>query len=278
MIWRANLGVGEFSQAGGVRATAAYSNGTIFVATNVLSTISLLTGAIVGSSLPGEGANIYALNAETGETRWKQNVGSTIDGSLVIANGVLYHIENNLGFFARDPATGKELWSVTLKLFFGAGPSILNGRIYLSAGYNVASNSTSLPNTDGSQIISFGLDAPTTPKVWQARVDDPEKPFTEPECETAVAMASDWPGGGKPSAACTSCLCQCNATAAGNCDSCWLQAPCAAKSCNLSQPGNDMHLCMSLNCEGKLVPGYVFEDSVQVAPCAVKCATMCGFN
>jgi hypothetical protein len=153
----------------------------------------------------------------------------------------------------------------------------VNGRLYLSAGYDVVTITTLGSNIDGGQLISFGLDAPAMPKSWDATVADELEPFDQAKCERVVAMAEDWPSGASPSASCASCLCACDATAAGNCDTCWSQQTCAVQNCAFSAPGEDMHACMSFFCVTKLLPPYRFERSVAVAPCAIQCESQCGF-
>ena len=173
--------------------------------------------------------------------------------------------------------TGRVLWNVGFpQTAIGAGPSVVNGRIYLSAGYNVVSLDTAASLTAGSQLISYGLEADEKPKVWEAAVEMP-KQFTLEQCRSALAMPGDWPEGGKPSAACAACLCECDANAAANCDTCWPQAQCAAQICWFAAAGEDMHNCMSLLCTYKLVPATLFERAVEIAPCATKCAATCGF-
>lgn len=277
LVWKVeNLGVGAFHQAGGVRTTAAVHDGTIYVASNILSQLSLIQASLTGGLLPGEGSVLHALDAATGAMRWQQMIERTVDGSFVFANGVLYHAANGLGLIARDPATGQELWRAPIALSIGAGPSVISGRIYLSAGYNVFSTDTATPNTTGGQVMSFGLDGPDTPTIVQARVDPP-KMYDQASCQTAVRMASDWPAHESPSPECVSCLCSCDPTAAGNCDVCWLQAPCAVANCGLSAQGDALHTCMAISCVSKLLPSDVFERSVAIAPCANRCAQQCGW-
>jgi hypothetical protein len=39
----------------------------------------------------------------------------------------------------------------------------------------------------------------------------------------------------------------------------------------------ELRTCMSYACTAKLVPSNVFERSVEVAPCVIQCADVCGF-
>jgi polyvinyl alcohol dehydrogenase (cytochrome) len=276
LVWRRDgLGIGAFNQAGGVRTTAAVYDGTIYLASNILNELSLAAAAVTGTLAPGEGANIHALDAHTGEPRWQVNVPCTIDGGMVVANDVLFHACTMSGLYARDPKTGEQLWTTPFAYNMGAAISVIDGRIYLAAGYDVVTITTIGSNRDGGQVISLGLDAPATPKVWQAEVANEIAPFDPPRCEAELAMSRDWPSGAAPSAQCSSCLCACDATAAGNCGTCWAQQSCAVQNCAFSAPGDDMHACMSFFCIAKLLPPYLFERGVAVAPCAIQCSNVC---
>jgi outer membrane protein assembly factor BamB len=57
----------------------------------------------------GDG-NVYALDAATGEQRWKFKTGDVVHASPAFADGVLFFGSWDSYFYAVDAATGKEKW------------------------------------------------------------------------------------------------------------------------------------------------------------------------
>ena len=207
----------------------------------------------------------YAADAQTGELRWRRRV------AVAVSRGTPLVTEDRVSgtLYARDLRDGTELWNARLPGSPGAGPSVVDGRVYVSAGMD--------PNganvTGGGFVSSFGLGAgPLT--VWQIPPGAVE-PLTAAECREKRHLSIDLRG--ELASECVDCVCGCDATAAGNCDACWALAPCARLNCSVAAPGDEMRACMKQFCSTKLLTNDLFERAVDAAPCALRCAQPCGF-
>lgn len=259
-VWQTKLELGPVPQFGGVTVTAAVEGETIYVASNHLETGSFVGTA--GDHDPNDFSVLYALDTGTGQPRWSVKLPAPMAGSFAIANGVLYHPVVNRKFFARDLKTGAELWSTTLGNDPGSGVSVVDGRVYVSAGMAL----TGLPTENGGFVYSFGLEQGPV-AIREARVDTLE-PFTESQCQAKLDSA-------EVSETCSSCLCDCDPTAAGHCGSCSTLADCTALFCAFSAPGDETRSCLADYCNAKLLPSYVFDRAVDAAPCLSQCALAC---
>jgi polyvinyl alcohol dehydrogenase (cytochrome) len=259
LIWRTNLEIGPFPSFGGVTTTAAVYGDTIYVASNHLE-----TGAFISSDDddPADFSYLYALEAATGRERWKIKLPAPMAGTFAIANGVLYHPTVNRTLFARDLTNGAELWSTKLLNDPGSGPSIVDGRVYMSAGMAL----TTLPTAPGGFVSCFGLD--DTKLIEREAPKDVVEPLDEPACKEAL---KDDPR----SAECKDCMCACQPTAAGHCSSCSTLDECVRTYCSLAQAGDAMQRCLEQSCNAKLLPSFVFEREVELAPCVLECTRQC---
>jgi len=84
-----------------------------------------LSSAVLGADVvyfgSGDG-NVYALNADTGELRWRFATGNVVHASPALAAGTLYVGSWDGYFYALEAATGKERW----RFKTGADPEIHN--------------------------------------------------------------------------------------------------------------------------------------------------------
>jgi outer membrane protein assembly factor BamB len=85
ILWRAPL-------PGPIRSTAAVSDGTVYV----------------GSA----GGFLHALDALTGEERWRYEAGAAVHGSPAVLDGVVYVTDLNSTLHAVEAGTGGRLWRV----------------------------------------------------------------------------------------------------------------------------------------------------------------------
>ncbi|HKP58941.1 MAG TPA: PQQ-binding-like beta-propeller repeat protein [Polyangiales bacterium] len=260
-VWRANLEIGPYVQFGGVTTTAAVHGDTIYVASNHLEKMQWV---IDGTHDPADYSNLYALDTATGAERWKLKLDAGMAGSFAIANGILYHSIVNRTLYARDLKDGKALWSAKLGNDPGSGPSVVDGRVFVSAGMALTAV---LPTEIGGFVSSFALDAGPV-MVREARKDVLE-PFTREACEAKLNKE-------RGSATCAACLCECDATAAGHCGSCSTLADCTASWCASAAAGAEMKECLANFCNAKLLPSFVFDQAVELAPCSIRCAASCG--
>jgi len=85
----------------------------------------------------GDG-NLYALNAASGELRWKFKTGDVVHSSPAIANGVVYFGSWDSYFYAIDAGTGKEKWRFHggedpmshNQVGFESSPAVVDGVVY----------------------------------------------------------------------------------------------------------------------------------------------------
>ena len=54
--------------------------------------------------------NLYAIDALTGDERWRYATFGRIDDRPVLADGILYVTSSDLAMYAISAATGAELW------------------------------------------------------------------------------------------------------------------------------------------------------------------------
>lgn len=87
---------------------------------------------VVGDGLvhvPAGPGSLYTLDAETGDVRWRRDVG-IVQASPALADGTLYVATREDGLFALDAATGDTIWQRPFEMAF-AGPVVVGDRVYL---------------------------------------------------------------------------------------------------------------------------------------------------
>ncbi len=93
---------------------------------------SLRQGAVYFGS--GDG-NLYALDAASGELRWKFKTGDVVHSSPALVDGVLFFGSWDSYFYAVDAATGKEKWRfhsgedplIHNQVGFQSSPAVVDG-------------------------------------------------------------------------------------------------------------------------------------------------------
>ncbi len=106
-----------------MRATADMVNATPAVASGVVYVSS-------------DDNNVYALDAATGSELWSVDIGwSNLPSSPTVANGVVYvgGWKGGAGLYAVDAATGAQLFRYSKPGWVGASPTVVDGRVYVSA-------------------------------------------------------------------------------------------------------------------------------------------------
>jgi outer membrane protein assembly factor BamB len=101
-----------------------------------LSSPVVVGGAVYFGS--GDG-NLYALDAATGELKWKFKTGDVIHASPAYADGVLFVGSWDSYFYAVDAATGKEKWkfhggedpAIHNQVGFQSSAAVVNGVVYV---------------------------------------------------------------------------------------------------------------------------------------------------
>jgi len=100
-----------------------------------LSSPVVAGGAVYFGS--GDG-NVYALDAATGQLKWKFHTGDVVHASPAYADGVLYFGSWDSYFYAIDAATGTEKWrfhggedpAIHNQVGFQSSPAIVDGVVY----------------------------------------------------------------------------------------------------------------------------------------------------
>jgi len=85
----------------------------------------------------GDG-NLYALESDTCDLRWKFKTGDVVHASPALADGVLFFGSWDSYFYAVDAATGKEKWRfhggedpmMHNQVGFQSSPAVVNGTVY----------------------------------------------------------------------------------------------------------------------------------------------------
>jgi outer membrane protein assembly factor BamB len=101
-----------------------------------LSSPVVVQGAVYFGS--GDG-NLYALDAATGDLKWKFKTGDVIHASPAYADGVLFVGSWDSYFYAVDAATGKEKWKfhggedplIHNQVGFQSSAAVVNGVVYV---------------------------------------------------------------------------------------------------------------------------------------------------
>ena len=100
-----------------------------------LSSPVVANGAVYFGS--GDG-NLYALDASSGELRWKFKTGDVVHASPAFADGVLFFGSWDSYFYAVDAKTGKEKWRfhggedalIHNQVGFQSSPAVVDGVVY----------------------------------------------------------------------------------------------------------------------------------------------------
>lgn len=258
-LWRADLDHSMTAQLGGVMTTAAVAGDSVYVTSNRWTLFGFVTS---GKHEESDTASLYALNTQDGSVRWMQALDTPVFGSFGIVNGVLFQPNIRGILYARDTANGNVLWMADTGGPIGSGIAIADDSVYVSAGFAVGAK------PGNGNLIHYGLNAgpSTTNDVREVTFKD----LTVAECQTALTTL-------QPDAACRSCLCDCNASTTGSCQSgCWAQATCLVKECaTFDFDGASGPACYADHCSSKLLPPNVYQESVRSAKCVIKCAAMC---
>lgn len=114
-----------YTTGGGVFASPAVAKGVVYI----------------GSA----DAKFYALNARTGAQHWSVAAGSTVR-TAAVANGVVYFTSQDNIAYAVDALTGSVLASGSTGGAYFGGPSVADGRVYIS-------------EDSGNVVYALGLNA-----------------------------------------------------------------------------------------------------------------------
>jgi len=112
-----------------------------------LSSPVIVQGAVYFGS--GDG-HLYALDAASGELKWKFKAGDVIHASPAYADGVLYVGSWDSFFYAVDAATGQEKWRFNNEMSWViSSPAVAQGKVFFATSdsslYHVVDAATGKP-------------------------------------------------------------------------------------------------------------------------------------
>ena len=127
----------RFESTGELYSSPAVANGLVYVGT--------------------KSGFIYALDAVTGEERWKVALGDYIvRSSPAIVDGSVY-IGSGYSIYSLDAMTGRQTWEAKTPFSGSSSPSVWNGSIYIASQ---SSSVYSFDATSGEQRWTFQTDGP----------------------------------------------------------------------------------------------------------------------
>ncbi len=152
----------QFQSAGEHRFTATHLHGSRPAAESMpdpfdvyLSSPAIWSGTVYFGS--GDG-NVYALDASSGNLKWKFHTGDVVHASPAIANGTLFIGSWDSYFYALDATTGKEKW----RFKTGEDPDTHN-QVGIQSSAAVADGIVYFGCRDSNL---YALDANTGTKLW----------------------------------------------------------------------------------------------------------------
>ena len=96
--------------------------------------------------------HLYALDAATGEEKWRFKTKGPVWGSPAVSNGVVYFGSDDLTVYAVDAATGAEKWTFRSQWPLKASPVVFEDTVIFQRGY------------------VHGLDAATGEEKWRTEI------------------------------------------------------------------------------------------------------------
>jgi outer membrane protein assembly factor BamB len=106
----------------------------------------------------GDG-NLYAVDATSGELRWKFKTGDVVHSSPAFANGTLFFGSWDSYFYAVDAATGKEKWR-----FHGGEDALIHNQVGFQSSAAVVDGVVYVGCRDSNL---YALDASTGKEKWR---------------------------------------------------------------------------------------------------------------
>jgi outer membrane protein assembly factor BamB/Tfp pilus assembly protein PilF len=115
----------KYRTEGNVGSSPAVSNGIVYVGAESLSEF--------GYKSMGADYHLYALDAQTGELKWKYKTGSWVFSSPTVDNGIVYFGSYDDHLYALDAQTGELRWKYDTGPVVFSSPTVDNGIIYVGS-------------------------------------------------------------------------------------------------------------------------------------------------
>lgn len=193
--------------------------------------VSLPSPTIEGETVYIAAGDLYAMNRETGEERWRFEMPSETEatGLPAVREETAYIPGDDYTLYAVDTETGDEKWQVTPIQKGGPGPipSVANGLVYIAVTEDQMGEMRALNPTDGSiawrheieswlfppvavteqSVFAVGggdrglvtaVDAETGERQWQQSFEDVLRLVTVAVGSENVYAGSMWAGDGAP--------------------------------------------------------------------------------
>ena len=96
--------------------------------------------------------HLYAIDAATGQEKWRFKTKGAVWGSPAISDGMVYFGSNDLNLYAVDAATGVERWKFRSHWPLRASPVVFNNTVIFQRGY------------------VHGLDSATGEEKWRTEI------------------------------------------------------------------------------------------------------------
>jgi outer membrane protein assembly factor BamB len=123
---------------------------------------------------------VYAVDAETGDERWRVRTDGDVDVPVAVAGGVVYAVDEAATVYALDGATGEERWRATREAGIRrSAPVVADGRVYLGSA-------------DGGVLALRASDGAT---VWRRQVAAPDVGLDGPLAVADGTLYAVDPGG-----------------------------------------------------------------------------------
>lgn len=98
----------------------------------------------------------YAIDAQSGEQKWKSDTGQVVDSSPAVAEGLVYVGGQDGSLHALDVTTGHERWKFQTAAYLYCSPVVANGVVYFGT------------TSDG---YLYALDSATGEEKWKFKTD-----------------------------------------------------------------------------------------------------------
>ena len=152
IVWSTPVGPGSGNTLGGIEWGTATDGQRIYVA---IANSGHQPYTLVPSGQQITWGAWSALDVATGEILWQTadpTVGAADEGSVSVANGVMYAGSYAGQMYALDAETGNILWSFESGGSVLDGPSIVNGTVYWGSGYRKIP-----PGIGNNKVFAFSL-------------------------------------------------------------------------------------------------------------------------
>jgi polyvinyl alcohol dehydrogenase (cytochrome) len=152
IIWSTPVGPGTGNTLGGIEWGTATDGQRIYVA---IANAGHAPYTLVPSGQQITWGAWSALDVATGKILWQTadpTVGALDEGSVSVANGVMYAGSYAGQMYALDAETGNILWSFESGGSVLDGPSIVNGTVYWGSGYRKIA-----PGIGNNKVFAFSL-------------------------------------------------------------------------------------------------------------------------